>query len=92
MVRDSFSQAADRRNLHGSTAPYFAQQPRRPRVLNVVHGLYPRAAVDERALEHVVALLNASRATFVGQGRTYHGGLEKFEPREMEALRLDLSE
>ncbi len=73
-------------------APCFASNPDGLGLLNVVHGLYPRRPLDERALEHVVATLNASRASFVGQGRTYHGGLEKFEPREMEALRLDLSE
>jgi adenine-specific DNA-methyltransferase len=72
-------------------APCFARNPDGLGLLNVVHGLYPRRPLDERALEHVVASLNAERASFVGKGRTYHGGLEKFEPREMEALQIDLS-
>jgi SAM-dependent methyltransferase len=74
------------------SAPCFARNPDGLGLLNVVHGLYPRRPLDERTLEHVVASLNARRASFVGKGRTYHGGLEKFEPREMEALPLDLSE
>jgi hypothetical protein len=37
-------------------------------------------------LKTLVNELNANATTFVGKGRTYHGGLEKFEPREMEAL------
>jgi SAM-dependent methyltransferase len=74
------------------SAPCFARNPDGLGLLNVVHGLYPRRPLDERTLEQVVASLNASRASFVGKGRTYHGGLEKFEPREMEALPLDLFE
>ncbi len=37
-------------------------------------------------LHQLVNHLNSVRAGFRGQGRTYQGGLEKFEPREMEAL------
>jgi len=69
-------------------APLFARNPDGLGLLNVVHGLYPRKPLDTRTLDHVVTILNEARATFVGRGRTYHGGLEKFEPGEMEALPL----
>lgn len=71
-------------------APGFARNPDRLGLLNVVHGLHPRRPLDEHTLASIVASLNARRASFVGKGRTYQGGLEKFEPREMEALPLDL--
>jgi SAM-dependent methyltransferase len=72
-------------------APRFAGNPDRLGLLNVVHGLYPHQPLDDSLLALAVARLNANREAFVGKGRTYHGGLEKFEPREMENLPLDLS-
>jgi hypothetical protein len=36
----------------------------------------------------LVKFLNGARATFRGLGRTYHGGREKFEPREMKAIEV----
>lgn len=67
-------------------APAFALNPDGLLLLNIGHGLYPRESVDSRWLDALVTSLNASRMAFVGGGRTYFGGLEKFEPREMEAL------
>jgi methylase of polypeptide subunit release factors len=69
-------------------APVFARNPDSLGLLNVAHGLYPRAPLPENVLDAIVSRLNATRAAFVGRGRTYHGGLEKFEPGEMEALPL----
>jgi adenine-specific DNA-methyltransferase len=72
-------------------APTFASNPDRLGVLNIAHGLYPRESLDDDALDRIVKRLNATRDSFVGRGRTYHGGLEKFEPREMENLPLEIT-
>lgn len=64
-------------------APGFARNPDSLALLNIAHGIFPANGVDPDAL---VTRLNVARGTFAGSGRTYHGGLEKFEPREMEAL------
>lgn len=69
-------------------APFFARNPDGLGLLNVAHGLYPRRPLSHEALDAIVARLNRTRKQFVGRGRTYHGGLEKFEPREMERLPL----
>lgn len=67
-------------------APGFALNPDGLGILNVLHGIYPRAPLSTGAITALVAFLNAHRPSLRGHGRTYHGGLEKFEPREMEAL------
>jgi hypothetical protein len=73
-------------------APLFATNPDGLGLLNVTHGLHPRRPIDATGIARVVRILNANREAFVGRGRTYHGGLEKFEPSEMEALPLSLDE
>ncbi len=69
-------------------APAFALNPDGLLILNVVHGLYPRSPLDEAQLADLVHTLNQMRDSYRGFGRTYQGGLEKFEPREMERLLL----
>jgi hypothetical protein len=54
------------------------------RHLNIAHGLYPRQPLSERALDTVADALRGSIT--VAHGRTYAGGLTKFEPKEMERL------
>jgi SAM-dependent methyltransferase len=73
-------------------APAFARNPDGLLLLNIAHGIYPREPLDDARLARLVAQLNAGRETFRGHGRTYQGGLEKFEPREMEALPIRLEE
>ncbi|MBI2942453.1 MAG: methyltransferase [Chloroflexi bacterium] len=67
-------------------APAFALNPDGLAVVNIAHGIYPFDDLGPDQLSCLVAALNDLRHTFTGRGRTYHGGLEKFEPREMEAL------
>ncbi len=52
--------------------------------LNAVHGIYPVEPMSEAALCQLANVLRA-RASLTG-GRTYAGGLAKFEPKEMEQI------
>ena len=65
-------------------APVFVANPQRVRSLNVVHGIYPFVDLSERAVEGLVEYLNTSVSQ--DEGRTYCGGLTKFEPKEVEQL------
>lgn len=66
--------------------PAFALNPDRVHILNIAHGLYPRRSMDRGELDELAGSLNRRSQDFVGSGRRYQGGLEKFEPREMEEL------
>jgi len=72
-------------------APAFALNPDGLLLLNVAHGLYPKVSLTKPQLRELAESLNASREGYRGNGRTYHGGLEKFEPREMERLAIRLA-
>lgn len=54
--------------------------------INIAHGLYPREPLTYSLLDRLADALRASIT--VGGGRTYAGGLTKFEPREMERLMI----
>lgn len=64
--------------------PAFVRNNADVRHINIAHGLYPREAMTGEQLNALAASLRAS-VTLRG-GRTYAGGLTKFEPREMERL------
>lgn len=64
--------------------PAFVRNRVRARYLNIAHGLYPRAPLSDAYLDALAAYL--SGGVEAGQGRTYAGGLTKFEPREMERI------
>lgn len=64
--------------------PAFVRNVVGARHINIAHGLYPREPLDESQLRALANWL--SRCTNVADGRTYSGGLTKFEPREMERL------
>jgi hypothetical protein len=64
--------------------PAFVRNAASVRHLNIAHGLYPRQALGEMILASLVSYL--SGAVTLSEGRTYAGGLTKFEPREMEHL------
>lgn len=67
-------------------APQFTLNNVGARHINVAHGLYPREPIDAGAVVRLVDWLNEN----VGRsaGRTYAGGLIKFEPKEIERLRI----
>ena len=64
--------------------PAFVRNTANARHLNVAHGLYPREVLTETVMVSLVDYL--SGAVKLTEGRTYAGGLTKFEPREMERL------
>jgi adenine-specific DNA-methyltransferase len=64
--------------------PAFVRNVAGVRHLNIAHGLYPRELLTGAVLDRLAAYLRSSVA--LGQGRTYAGGLTKFEPGEMERL------
>jgi len=67
-------------------APAFACNPDGVRILNIAHGVYPSKRMSAAEVRALARALNKAAHTFVGNGRLYQGGLEKFEPREMEDL------
>lgn len=64
--------------------PAFVRNPAGARHVNIAHGLYPRQELPPSALDGLAAYLSGS--VTAGQGRTYAGGLAKFEPGDMERL------
>lgn len=67
-------------------APHFVRNAAKARHLNIAHGLYPRDAMSPESLDQIVRFLQ-TYATTEG-GRTYAGGLVKFEPGEMERIAI----
>lgn len=64
--------------------PGFVINKAEARHINVAHGLYPRESLSETAKKALVDYLSVNISQ--RSGRTYAGGLTKFEPREMERL------
>lgn len=64
--------------------PAFVRNLADARHINIAHGIYPREHLTEPQLTKLAEHLRVS--VTLGQGRTYAGGLTKFEPREMERL------
>jgi SAM-dependent methyltransferase len=64
--------------------PAFVRNLAEARHINIAHGLYPRGPMPDGVLDRLAAALRTSIS--VAQGRTYAGGLTKFEPKEMERL------
>lgn len=64
--------------------PAFVRNTAGARHLNIAHGLYPVEPMGEAMLQKVVEYLSGNVS--LTEGRTYAGGLTKFEPREMERL------
>lgn len=66
--------------------PQFTLNTCDARHINIAHGLYPREPLEAGVLGRLVTWLNGNINT--GSGRTYAGGLTKFEPKEIERLRI----
>ncbi len=66
--------------------PQFTLNSCDARHINVAHGLYPREPLAADTMVRLVVWLNKNINT--GSGRTYAGGLTKFEPKEIERLRI----
>lgn len=65
-------------------APAFVRNLCDARHINVAHGLYPRQDLPEATLDTLAAWLRSNVVT--DDGRTYAGGLTKFEPKELERV------
>ncbi|HVX19225.1 MAG TPA: hypothetical protein VHA73_14440, partial [Acidimicrobiales bacterium] len=70
--------------------PTFVRNLAEARHINIAHGLYPRQAMDSDVLDRLAESLRG--AVTQSQGRTYAGGLTKFEPREMERIPVPFPE
>jgi len=66
--------------------PAFVRNLAGARHLNIAHGIYPRERLAKVVLRRLTDYL--SKAVTTSEGRTYAGGLTKFEPREMERIRV----
>jgi len=64
--------------------PAFVRNLAEARHINIAHRLYPRDQLSDDCLHPLAAYLSQSVST--DEGRTYAGGLTKFEPKEMERL------
>ncbi len=70
----------------GRRPPVFAANTCGARLLNIAHGLHPRIPLRKEHITAVVAWLNENVSP--ADGRTYGGGLVKFEPADAMAIPL----
>lgn len=64
--------------------PAFVRNTTRARHINIAHGIYPREKMRDSELTLLAESLR--KVATLDEGRTYAGGLTKFEPKEMERL------
>ena len=64
--------------------PAFVRNLCGARHINIAHGLYPREAMPDATLDALATFLRENVAQ--SAGRTYAGGLTKFEPKELERI------
>ena len=65
-------------------APAFVENQAGARYINIAHGIYPRDPMTPAQVTQLASYLMQAGRT--ASGRTYAGGLMKFEPREMERI------
>ncbi len=66
--------------------PAFVRNLCGARHINIAHGIYPRDLLPEPTLDVLSAWLQHN--VCLSAGRTYAGGLTKFEPKELERIRI----
>ena len=66
--------------------PAFVRNTAGARNINISHGLYPREPMDDAFLVQTIRYLRGSVG--IADGRTYAGGLVKYEPGEVARLRI----
>lgn len=64
--------------------PAFVENSVDARHINIAHGLYPREAFAKATMRKLIHFL--STKVSINLGRTYAGGLTKFEPGEIERI------
>lgn len=64
--------------------PAFVRNLCEARHINIAHGIYPREKLTPRILDTLTNWLRKN--VRIESGRTYAGGLTKFEPREIERI------
>ena len=64
--------------------PTFVRNPAKAYNINAVHGIYPREVMSAPCMDALAGALREAAPTAVG--RTYAGGLLKFEPSEMAGI------
>lgn len=67
-------------------APAFVRNLCDARHINIAHGLYPRQPLETAQLDTLARWLRHNVG--VENGRTYAGGLTKFEPKEIERIAI----
>jgi len=67
-------------------APAFVRNLCEARHINIAHGLYPRESLSSQQLDKLASWLRNNVG--VESGRTYAGGLTKFEPKEIERITI----
>lgn len=65
-------------------SPAFVRNLCEARHINIAHGLYPREEFSQKTLDALATWLRDNVVT--EDGRTYAGGLTKFEPKELERV------
>jgi hypothetical protein len=65
-------------------APTFVRNLAGAMHINIAHGLYPRVAMSSAELDAYAKFLRENVCK--SEGRTYAGGLTKFEPKEIERI------
>lgn len=65
-------------------SPAFVRNLCGARHINIAHGIYPRQELPAATLDALAAWLRSNVVT--DDGRTYAGGLTKFEPKELERV------